>query len=128
MLDDLGAILRRTGRYNLTDLSRRLADTPHPVSRRELIRWFHGHSTPWTTDAVERVALAAGIDLAYLLPDDPSDYLLDEDDVLDVIDQAPAPSVFSRMDLLAHREERWPSFDTFTQHLTRGLAAAEATA
>lgn len=63
---ELARVLRRTGRYNLSALARRCEADGVRITRRQLVRWFHGQSAPYTTDPVELVARAAGVDRAYL--------------------------------------------------------------
>lgn len=69
MVDELGRLLRATGRYNLSELTTRCQAQGVPITRRTLIRWFNGHTAPMRIDIIERVALVAGVDLAYLYPD-----------------------------------------------------------
>lgn len=66
MIDGLVRVLRNTGRYNVSALWRRCVADGVTISQRQLIRWFHGQSTPYTTTPVELVARAAGVDRAYL--------------------------------------------------------------
>lgn len=67
MLDELVRHLTVTGRLNV----RRLAQMPGTPGYRTLCRWLNDGRAPATVDAVERLAIAAGVDLAYLMPDTP---------------------------------------------------------
>ena len=67
MLDELARVLRRTGRYNVSDLARRCADRGHPISRETVSRWLNGAATPRTITPVEVLADIAGVDRGYLV-------------------------------------------------------------
>lgn len=75
MLNELLRILHATGRYNITLWPHQMAAHGWPVSRRNIYRWIAGTSAP-TVETVERLAIAAGVDLAYLYGDRPVPYTL----------------------------------------------------
>ena len=68
MARELHRLLHATGRYDLSGLSRACADLGRPHDRSTISRVLNGRQ-PASRELVEDLAHAAGIDLAYLVPD-----------------------------------------------------------
>lgn len=65
MARELMRILQSSGKYAVSDLARRCADKGRPHSRETISRVLNGKQ-PGSQELIEDLAIAAGVDLAYL--------------------------------------------------------------